>query len=135
MQPLHGGKQLDHLRPFCKNLKNFLHLPCRHERSWNWCLKKFFVHLLRQKQSFLIVRMRIYLRHHAGLRVTGVALNRLDVAAADLELDRGAAVPQTVKHSAPQFVFLNEHVQHSVDLTPLIRAATPDCARTKLKSL
>ena len=39
--------------------------------------------------------------------MAGVALNRLDVAAVDLKLDGGAAVPQAVKHNAPQLVFLN----------------------------
>ena len=36
---------------------------------------------------------------------------------------RKIIMPQTVKHNAPQLVFLNERRQHTVDLPRLIRAA------------
>ena len=48
--------------------------------------------------------------------MSGVVLNSLDVTAADLEFQAGAAVAQTVKNNWPEIVGLNEGFQFFADV-------------------
>ena len=54
--------------------------------------EEFLIHLLRQSAPVIVHDVRVDIGHHIGLRVTGVALNGLDVAAGNPQLQRCTAV-------------------------------------------
>ena len=47
---------------------------------------KIRLHLLGQPAALLVVGMGVEIGHHTGLGMAGIALHRLDVSAADLQL-------------------------------------------------
>ena len=49
-------------------------------------LEEICLHLLGQPAALLVVGMGVEIGHHTGLGMTGITLHRLDVPAADLQL-------------------------------------------------
>ena len=78
------------------------------------------VHLLRDQLAVGVKTVGVSIRDHLGFGMAGVALYSLDVAPAQLQLEGGAAVPETVEHHGPQIVFLDQLIEHPVDIPGII---------------
>ena len=76
-------------------------------------LKEIFVRLLCKTPAILMMGMGIKACYHPCLGVPGVALNGLDVAAADLQLQRGAAMAQAVEYYWTQIMLSDKLSQQS----------------------
>ena len=83
-------------------------------------LKEIFVHLLCKTPATLVMGMGIEVCYHPCLGVPSIALNGLDVAAADLQLQRGAAMAQAVEYYWTQIMLSDKLSQQSGDLTLFI---------------
>lgn len=86
-------------------------------------LKEIFIHLLRKTPPVLVMCMRIEVGYHSRLSVTGITLYGLNIAAADLQLQRGAAVAKAVKYNRTQIMICNQLPKQSGDLTFFIGAS------------
>lgn len=65
--------------------------------------------------AVIVQNVGISFRDHCGLCVAGVALDSLDVAAAEFELIGRAGVPETVKDHLGKIVVLNELAKGPID--------------------
>ena len=65
-------------------------------------LEEICLHLLGQPAALLVVGMGIEICHHTGLGMAGIALHRLDVSTADLQLQRSAAMPLRYNYDKPE---------------------------------
>ena len=86
-------------------------------------LKEIFVHLLCKTAPVFVVRMRVKVGYHSRLSMTGISLNSLDIAAADLQLQRSAAMAKTMKYNRTQIMVCNQLPQQSGDLALLVGAS------------
>ena len=74
-------------------------------------LKEIFLDLLGKTLSVFVMGVGIEVRDHPGLRMTGITLHRFDVAAADLKLQRCAAVTQAMEDNRRQIVFCDQFAE------------------------
>ena len=51
--------------------------------------------------------MRINIRYHLDLRMAGISLDSLDIAAGQLQLIGNAGMSETVKYDSRQIIILN----------------------------
>lgn len=79
------------------------------------------IHLLRDQFAICVKAMGIGICHHSCLCMPGISLYGLDVAPAELQFERGAGVPQGVKHHRPKLIFFDQTIKHLVDVPNLIR--------------
>ena len=81
------------------------------------------LHLLRQAAALLVVGMGVQICYHTGLGMAGITLHRLDVPAANLQLQRSAAMPQTVKDYRRQPCGIGQLAEQKGNLPFLVRAS------------
>ena len=74
-------------------------------------LKEIFLDHLGKTLSVFVMGVGIEIRHHPGLRMTGITLHRFDVAAADLKTQRCAAVTQAMEDNRRQIVFCDQFAE------------------------
>ena len=74
-------------------------------------LKEIFLDLLGKTLSVFVMGVGIEIRHHPGLRMTGITLHRFDVAAADLKLQRCVVVTQATEDNRRQIVFCDQFAE------------------------
>ena len=86
-------------------------------------LEEIRLHLLGQPAALLVVGMGVQVGHHTGLGMAGITLHRLDVPTADLQLQRSAAMPQTVKDYRRQSCGISQLAEQKGDLPFLVRAS------------
>ena len=95
---MHGGnEQFCHVRVLLEKLEDLGGFAVRFKGAGRGCgmlstLKETFLYLLGQMPAFLCVAVGVEISDHSGLCVARVALDSFDIAAADLELDRCAAM-------------------------------------------
>lgn len=85
------------------------------------------VHFMRNELSILIKTVGIGICYHFGLSVSCIALNGLDIAPAQFQLQGGATVAQAVKDNRTKPGLLNQLMKHLVDHSLLIRASIESC--------
>lgn len=83
-------------------------------------MEEIRLYLLRQPAALLVVGMGVQICYHTGLCVAGIALHRLDVSTADLQLQRGTAMPQTVKDYRRQSCGIGQLAEQKGDLPFLV---------------
>jgi len=83
-------------------------------------LEEIRLYLLRQPAALLVVGMGVQICYHTGLCVASIALHRLDVSAADLQLQRGTAMPQTVKNYRRQSCGIGQLAEQKGNLPFLV---------------
>lgn len=81
------------------------------------------IHLFCQTLTVIVHDMAVNIRDHIRLSMSGVALHRFDIAAADAELETCAAVPQAMKNDRFQVMLGNECLQFLSNLMFLIWSA------------
>ena len=74
-------------------------------------LKEIFLDHLSKTLSAFVMGVGIEIRHHPGLRMIGITRHRFDVAAADLKLQRCAAVTQAMEDNRRQIVFCDQFAE------------------------
>lgn len=87
------------------------------------CAEKVVVDLLRKVLAVIRHDVGVDICHHAGLCMAGVTLYGFDIAAADLQLQTGAAVAETVEHDGLQTMLSDQAAELVHDLTGLHRPA------------
>ena len=58
--------------------------------------------------SVIIQNMRVHIRNHIDLSMTGITLYRLDVSTIQFQLISNAAMTETVKHNRWEIIVLNQ---------------------------
>ena len=89
-------------------------------------LKEIFLYFLSQMAAVLIMIMGIEVGHHPRLGMTRITLDDLDVAAADLELQRGTEMPQAVEDDGCQVILISEFSKQRPRFGVPHRACRPD---------
>lgn len=90
-------------------------------------MEEVFLHFLSQSAAIFVVGVGVEVSNHSGLGMSRVALYRFDIAAADLQFQRGAAVAQTMKYHRFQVMFTDQRPEQGHDLALLIGAAVLVC--------
>ena len=97
-------------------------------------MEKALLHLLGQQPPILGISVGVEVCDHPGLCVACIALDGLDVASADLELDGSAVVPEAVKYHRRKVVRMDKATQLLRDL-PLLRGPSIFVSENKVEVL